>query len=499
MSPNVQGNGGASAGPPKVAHETTPLLITEPVEPAAPTARPSNRIPADAKSIHHETGQNSEEEEHGLLLPTAQIFLLCYTAIVEPIAFFSIFPYINFMIEKVGHVDKEEVGFYSGLIESLFSATQMCVMILWGKASDRYGRKPVLIFSLLGISLATSLFGLSQSLWQMIVARCFAGVFAGTVVTVRAMLSENSTKHTQATAFSYFAFVRNLGLFLGPLLGGALERPAVKYTSTFGRIQFFHDYPYALPNMVTSIIALSAALTTFCFVKETLHIPDDTKPTDEPPMSTWQLLKFPGVARVILIYNYIMMLAFTFTAVNPVFMYTPVRLGGLGFSPEVIAAATALVGAAQAAWLLLVFPRLHRRMGTGRILFFCALAWPIFFACNPVFNSLLRHHLTKLFWATAPLTIVLGSGVSMAFTSVQLAVNDIAPSHETLGTLNSIVLAVQSGIRAVAPALATSIYATGVKYHLLDGHLFWLVNVILALGLSVLLRLLPAKVAGRPA
>jgi hypothetical protein len=37
------------------------------------------------------------------------------------------------MIEKVGNVEQEEVGFYAGLIESLFSATQMCVMILWGK------------------------------------------------------------------------------------------------------------------------------------------------------------------------------------------------------------------------------------------------------------------------------------------------------------------------------------------------------------------------------
>jgi hypothetical protein len=81
---------------------------------------------------------------------------------------------------------------------------------------------------------------------------------------------------------------------------------------------------------------------------------------------------------------------------------------------------------------------------------------------------------------------------------VQLAVNDIAPSYETLGTLNAIVLALQSGIRAVAPALATSIYAIGVKYQILGGQLFWLINVILALGLLVLLRLLPAKVAGRP-
>jgi MFS family permease len=60
--------------------------------------------------------------------------------------------------------------------------------MLTEQASDRYGRKPVLVGSLLGVAVATSLFGMSQSLWQMIVFRCVAGVFAGTVVTVRAML-----------------------------------------------------------------------------------------------------------------------------------------------------------------------------------------------------------------------------------------------------------------------------------------------------------------------
>lgn len=86
----------------------------------------------------------------------------------------------------------------------------------------------------------------------------------------------------------------------------------------------------------------------------------------------------------------------------------------------------------------------------------------------------------------------------MAFTAIQLAINDIAPSHETFGTLNAIVLALSCGLRAVAPAVATSVYATGVKYHILGGELFWLLNVILAFGLIGLLRLLPEKAEGRP-
>ena len=58
----------------------------------------------------------------------------------------------------------------------------MLLMIPWGQAADRLGRKPVLVFSLIGVSLATALFGFSKTIWQMIVFRCLAGVFAGTIV-----------------------------------------------------------------------------------------------------------------------------------------------------------------------------------------------------------------------------------------------------------------------------------------------------------------------------
>jgi hypothetical protein len=79
---------------------------------------------------------------------------------------------------------------------------------------------------------------------------------------------------------------------------------------------------------------------------------------------------------------------------------------------------------------------------------------------------------------------------------VQLALNDISPSHETLGTLNAIALAAQSGLRAVAPAVATSIYAIGVKYRILGGQLFWLCQIVLACGLLGVLRWLPLKAKG---
>lgn len=117
-----------------------------------------------------------------------------------------------------------------------------------------------------------------------------------------------------------------------------------------------------------------------------------------------------------IIYNYVLFLAYTFTAVYPVWLYTPVELGGLSFSPAFIAGALAAGGGAQALWLLLVFPPLHKRVGTGGVLRLCAWAWPIFFAVNPVDNVLLRYGLKIPFWIVFPLNTVGGCGVAMAFS-----------------------------------------------------------------------------------
>jgi hypothetical protein len=108
----------------RASDERTPLLA--PISPI-----PTNATVESAIEDAANDGAHMEDEDAPL--PYDQILLLCLARMVEPIAFFSIFPYINSMIERTGNIEKEDVGFYSGMIESLFSVTQMCVMVLWGK------------------------------------------------------------------------------------------------------------------------------------------------------------------------------------------------------------------------------------------------------------------------------------------------------------------------------------------------------------------------------
>lgn len=477
--------------------ETSPLLANSDAVPVG-QKQPNGDLPDDSAPEDAAISTPSDDEK----LPVKQILLLCYARLFEPIAFFTIFPFVNQMIFDTGEVVEADVGFYSGLIESLFSLTQMFAMLPWGWLADspRVGRKPALVSSLVGVAVCMALFGMSKTIWQMIITRCCAGIFAGTVVTIRTMISENSTPKTQARAFSWFAFTGNLGIFLGPLLGGALSNPAHEYPRVFGRFNLLIQYPYALPTFVAAVYGVSAAVLCLLFLNETLKPRKDSNGSDTPDekMSTWNLLKAPAVLFVLGLYGYIMILAFSYTAVVPVFLFTPIRLSGFGFSPLYISIFMAAGGFSQSVWLLGIFPVLQRRVGTGGVLRLCAYAYPFFFVAFPIASLLLRHGVHVLFWILVAIGATFGSGVAMSFTAVQLSLNDVNPKPETLGTLNALALAFVSGIRSFSPALFTSIFAVGVRNQIVGGYLVWLIMTILALGFIVLTRFLPANAEGKP-
>ena len=85
----------------------------------------------------------------------------------------------------------------------------------------------------------------------------------------------------------------------------------------------------------------------------------------------------------------------------------------------------------------------------------------------------------------------------MPLAAVQLALNDISPSPSTLGTLNALALTLTSGVRAVAPAAFSSIFAIGVRHQIFDGHLVWVIMVSMAVAYVVGVRWLPEKAEGR--
>ncbi|EPE05819.1 major facilitator superfamily transporter [Ophiostoma piceae UAMH 11346] len=477
--------------------------VAELEDPHVPHAATGETTPLLTSSNGAQSSAGATDESR---IPKKQVALLCFARLIEPIAFFSVFPYINQMVQDNGSIADTDVGFYSGVIESLFSLTQAIVMLSWGRAADRFGRKPVLVLSLIGMASATALFGTARTLGQMIAFRCLAGVFSGTIVTIRTMLAEHSTTATQARVFSWFAFSGNLGIFLGPLLGGALADPLGRSSLEDGvpDTRFFAAYPYALPGFVVAGLGFLAALLSALYIDETLvtkkaptssssaQLVEETTVSEGQDLSIRHLLKSPGVAIVLYNYAHVMLLAFSYTAIVPVFWFTPVPLGGLGFTPLQISIMMGMTGAGQAVWLLFVFPPLQYRIGTNGVMRVCAIAYPVFMAVSPLASMLLRYwNAPGIFWTCVPPIMVIGSGVSMCFTAVQLAVNDVAPSPQLLGTLNALALTGVSYIRAFTPALFTSLYAVNARTQALDGYIIWVLMVLVALGYTLSARYLP--------
>ena len=175
------------------------------------------------------------------------------------------------MIESF-KVPDDAVSKWAGITSAVFSLSQAITGILWGRASDRYGRKPAILCALTCAMCTTLLFGFSKSLTWAIVARSLAGASNGNVGILRTTVAEMVPwKELQPIAFSVMPLTWTIGSILGPGFGGALANPAAQYPEAFGDSDFFKRFPFALPNMVAAIFFMFSIIIGFLFLKETLE------------------------------------------------------------------------------------------------------------------------------------------------------------------------------------------------------------------------------------
>jgi MFS family permease len=92
----------------------------------------------------------------------------------------SIFPYIYYMVDsfKVTH-DASQIAVYAGMVTSAFAFAEFSTGVVWGRLSDRIGRKPVLLTGLAGTGLSMLLFGFAPNLPVALVARALGGLLNG--------------------------------------------------------------------------------------------------------------------------------------------------------------------------------------------------------------------------------------------------------------------------------------------------------------------------------
>lgn len=110
-------------------------------------------------------------------------------------------------------------AFEIGLLMSCYSIMQFLFSPFWGKMSDRYGRRPILLISLLGGSLSYLGLAFSYSLWWMFVCRSFAGLFAANISTAHAVITDVTSKEDRAAGMGLIGAAFGLGFIIGPSIG----------------------------------------------------------------------------------------------------------------------------------------------------------------------------------------------------------------------------------------------------------------------------------------
>ncbi|KAH9039468.1 MFS general substrate transporter [Lactarius deliciosus] len=447
------------------------------------------------------------------LLPRLQIAALLSIWLVEAIISHSISPYLNQLVRELPIVggDGKKVGYYTGIIVSAHYAAEAVTVLYWSRLSDHIGRKPVLLLSLIGVTVSVIMFGLSRSFWAIIISRSLHGALKGYAGVVKSMMSELTDETNVARGFSMLPMTWSLGYVIGPFIGGMLSRPQDRWPRFFSH-PFWTEYPYSLPCFVAAACGCASITANVIYLRETVnrgpltgHHSSETSSDalGEEPAGISHTLPPKGpekppplrsvLTRPVLIsissYAMLSLLVTAAHALIPLVWSTSVEFGGLGLSPASIGLWMSGYGWINGIVQYVLFPRFVSRFGPRSVFLtsvsMCALIYAIF----PFENLALRHASGGSKVAERPLIMLqlLSVGFAeMGYSASYMYISSAVPNKRSLGTTNGLAHTVASIQRMVGPVVADWLFAFSLTNNVLGGNFAYVILVVLVgVGLCV--------------
>ena len=177
--------------------------------------------------------------------PRVVLFL---TVFIHLVGFGLLLPLLPYYAETYG-----ATGVAVGLLNTSYSLMQFVFSPLWGRLSDRIGRRPVIIGSLIATAVSYVVFGLAASLPVLFASRIFAGIAGGVIPTTQAYVADTTTPAGRTKGMGLIGAAFGLGFIFGPALGGILSR-----------------YGYSVPAFAAAALALISALFALVLLPESL-------------------------------------------------------------------------------------------------------------------------------------------------------------------------------------------------------------------------------------
>ena len=170
-------------------------------------------------------------------------WLVFFVIVVDLIGFGIVIPILPFLSPQLGG-GTDDIAF----ILATYSVAAAIVAPIWGRLSDRVGRRRILGICLLGGAVSHFLLAIADTLWLVYVSRAVAGMMAGGVPVATALIADASTPEQRSRAMGLIGRAFGIGLILGPVIGGGLARS---------------ETDFMLPCLVAGVLSVFAAALAF--------------------------------------------------------------------------------------------------------------------------------------------------------------------------------------------------------------------------------------------
>jgi multidrug resistance protein len=334
-----------------------------------------------------------------------------------------------------------------GFLMASYSVMQLFFAPLWGRLSDRIGRRPVLLIGLSGYGVTFILYGLATHLWMLFAARIMAGVISSaTLPTAMAYIADVTTPEDRAKGMGIMGAAIGLGIISGPAVGG-----------------FVGQYGLSLPFFVAGAVALLNLPFAFAYLPETLKPGSEGSSTARPGLSL-DLLHHPQLPLFLLALT----ISFTMAMFESTFaLFSADRVGLTARDMGVMFAVLGLLGVGLQGGGL---GRLARRFGEVGMVTTAMLVSAVGFLC------MVRAHSIPALWVTTAL-FSLGSSMMRPLISTLVTRSSLEGKGAVVGLQQSF----DSLGRILGPVVGGTVYELSSSYP-------YLLGAVVLLGVLALIR-----------
>ena len=221
-----------------------------------------------------------------------KLMVLMATAFLDMVGLLIVVPILPFYARRLGGEGFNigavhfGIGTVVAMLVSTFTVAQLVSAPIWGRFSDRFGRRPALLVALGASAIAYVIFGFANSLAMLFVSRLIQGAGGGTVGVIQAYVADSVEPEQRARGLGWLSAATNLGVALGPVLGSfAISLGNRVCNLGGGDVAGLHAVGHAMPGLFAAVLCLVNMAFAWRYLRESRALGDAHHATQKPRTS----------------------------------------------------------------------------------------------------------------------------------------------------------------------------------------------------------------------